>query len=135
MVFIELHEAQLFKMLSSFFGRERVVPHMSVLSICGGELPEDYEESSEALRSWAKATKCLFTIVDDDDTPKMVVEFFSGFEHAVDPVEEEHQRYLSRLLPAAGIRYVTISDLEFSELLDPKSSLDFFSLLEAKVIS
>lgn len=134
MVFVELHEAQLFKLLSSFFGRDRVVPRMSVLAVCGGELPSTNGMPKPELTTWAKASKCLFTIVDDDDTPKMVVEFFSGFTDTVDPVEEEHQRLLTSILPAAGVRYITISNAEFSELLDPRGNLDFFSLLEAKVM-
>lgn len=133
MVFIELHEAQLFNMLASFFGRERVIPQMSVLSVCGGSLPESAQKLSSGITSWARSNKCLFTIIDDEDTPKLVVEFFSGFEHSIDPVEEEHQRLLTTILPAAGIRYITISHGEFSELLDPRGNLDFFSLLEAKV--
>lgn len=133
MVFIELHEAQLFNLLASFFGRERVVPHMSVWSVCGGALPEGLRRPSEDLAVWAKSNKCLFTIIDGDDNPKMVVEFFSGFEKAIDATEEAHQRILPPLLAAAGIRYITISDEEFSELLDPRGSLDLFSLLEEKV--
>lgn len=132
MTFVELHEAQLFNLLASFFGRERVIPNMSVMSVCGGSLPEGLKNPAE-LTSWAKSNKCLFTIVDGDDTPKLVVEFFSGFEKSIVPKEEEHQRYLTQLLPAAGVRYITISDEEFSELLDPRGSLDLFALLEEKV--
>ncbi len=133
MVTFELHEAQLFNMLSSFFGRDRVVPHMSVLSVCGGELPEAAQALKNDLQTWARSNKCLFTIVDADDTPKMVVEFFSGFAQAVDPVEESHQRYLPVLLRAAGVRYVTISNNEFSEVLNPNGNMDFLTLLGAKV--
>lgn len=133
MVFLELREAQLFNMLSSFFGRDRVVPHMSVLSICGGEIPAHNLPLNGDVRSWAKSNKCLFTIVDAEDTPKMVVEFFSGFENSIDPTEEAHQRYLPVLLHAAGVRYVTISSHEFSEVLDSRGNMDFFALLESKV--
>lgn len=133
MVTFELHEAQLFNMLSSFFGRDRVVPHMSVLSVCGGEIPEIGKSLTKDVHSWARLNKCLFTIVDANDTPKMVVEFFSGFEDSVDPIEESHQRFLPVLLGAAGVRYVTFSAHEFSEVLNPNGTLDFFSLLEAKV--
>ena len=132
MVFVELQEAQLFNLLASFFGRDRVIPNMSVLSVCGGALPDGVLEP-EKRAAWAKANKCLFTIVDVEDTPKLVVEFFSGFDKAVVATEAEHQRYLPQLLAAAGVRYITISEQEFSELLDPRSALDLFSLLEDKV--
>lgn len=133
MIALTIPEAQLFRLLVDFFGRERVVPQMSVVAACGGAIPPDISQRDSTLESWAKKNKCLFTIVDTEDTPCMVVEFFSGFEQAIDATEEEHQRLLSPLLKAAGVRYVTISPSEFSEMLDPGSSLDFFTLLKAKV--
>ena len=131
-------EALLFRMLSSFFGGERVIPKMSVLAVCGGELPgvafpEVQMPFGFDLRSWAKQSKCLFTVVDGDDNPKLVVEFFSGFSDYVSNHEVEHQRYLKPLLGKLGIAYVTISTDEFDEVLDPDSSLDFCSLLHSKV--
>jgi hypothetical protein len=133
MIFIDVQEAQLYRLLSGFFGRERVIPHMSVLAVCGGELPNQVEDAAGKLRLWAQGTKCLFTIVDHQDSPKMVIEFFSGFERAIDPNEEERQRFLPTLLPAAGVRYVTLSWDELEELIDPRSSLDLLSFLEDKI--
>lgn len=133
MVFVDVQEAQLYRLLAGFFGRDRVVPHMSVLAVCGGDLPAEVSDASGRLKTWARGTKCLFTIVDADDTPKMVVEFFSGFEEAIDPSEEERQRFLPNLLPAAGVRYVTMSWSELEELIDPSSSMDLYAFLEDKV--
>lgn len=141
MINMSLREAQLFRMLSGFFGRDQVILRMSVLAVCGGELPdplpptivEQLPRGAEFnLAHWAKKNTCLFTIVDKDDMPCLVVEFFAGFEKAVDPVEEEHQRLLGPLLSKRHIPYVTISDQEFGDLLDPTSSLDFCTFLEAK---
>ena len=133
MVALTLPEAQLFRLLVDFFGREHVVPQMSVLAVCGGSLPETSLGSNGAVSEWAKRSKCLFTIVDEHDAPCMVIEFFSGFENSIDVREEEHQRLLTPLLKASGIRYVTISPAEFSEMLDPHSSLDLFNFLKSKV--
>jgi hypothetical protein len=141
MVNLSLREAQLFRMLTQFFGHDRVVLKMSVLAVCGGELPRTLPEALIEelprgklvdLASWAKRTRCLFTIVDQDDSPRLVVDFFSGFEDSVDAQEEENQRMLGPLLSKCQIPYVTISDSEFGDLLDPTSSLDFCTLLEAK---
>ncbi len=131
MITLALHEAQLFRLLSGLFGGERVLPHMRVISVCGGELPTDMPGLD--LTTWAQNNRCLFTIVDADDKPCLVVEFFSGFADFVDPTEAEHQRYLKPILAAQGIRYVTISPAEFSEILDPGSSLDLVSFLRDKV--
>lgn len=147
-------EALLFRMLTSFFGRDHVVPNMSVTSVCGGSLPENIVidqgivqlrrraagenpalnlgEKRTDLAAWARGARCLFTIVDFNDVPKMVVEFFSGFETAIDMRDLEHQIYLKPILAAAGIRYVTISDAEFADLTDPSGRLDVFTLLRAK---
>lgn len=133
MIDLSHNEAMLFRILSEFFGREHVVLQMRVIAVCGGELPSGVVIQGVDLLEWAKANKCLFTIVDANDEPKMVIEFFAGFEEAVDPVEVEHQRFLQPLLKAAGVSYVTISEDEFSEIVDPGGTLDFYSLLKAKV--
>jgi hypothetical protein len=133
MVNLSLQEAQLFRLLSGLFGGERVVPQMRVISVCGGELPVPASVDAAALRLWAESNRCLFTVVDADDNPRLVIEFFSGFERFIDPTEAEHQRYLPPPLEAAGIRYVTISPEEFSEILDPQSSLDLVAFLRDKV--
>lgn len=141
MINMSLREAQLFRMLSGFFGRDQVIIRMSVLAVCGGELPSPLPDAvvtqlrgggESRLEQWAKKNTCLFTIVDQNDMPRMVIEFFQGFDSSVDPTEEEHQRLLPPLLSRRQIPYVTISDQEFGDLVDPASSLDFCTFLEAK---
>lgn len=143
MIDISLEEAQLFRMLTALFGGEQVVPQMSVMAVCGGELPSGFNHHSlnvsEAqyralnMPQWAKKNKCLFTVLDCNDNPKMVVEFFSGFRESVSNTEVEHERYLPPLFEALGIHYVTISPQEFDEITDPSSSLDIVSLLNSRV--
>lgn len=127
-------EATLFRILANFFGKEKVIPHMSVRAVCGEKLPIDYRpRPTFDIEKWAKENKCLFTIVDNSDDPCLVIEFFSGFEKSVDVVEVEHQRFLPEILQYAGIRYITMTDNEFSAMLDPRANLDFYSFLKAKV--
>jgi len=139
MIEMELREAQLYRILVGLFGRDRVMFKMSALSVCGGALPEGIPNPLQAggvplnLTSWAKSNSCLFTIVNEFDEPYMVIEFFSGFEASVDAREVEHQQYLTPLLRASGIRYITMSDDEFDDILDPDSSLDILSFLKAKI--
>ncbi len=138
MINLSMREAQLFRMLSGFFGRDQVILRMSVMAVCGGELPDPLPEAIAAqlknfdLHQWAKNSTCLFTIVDQQDMPRMVIEFFSGFKDSVDAHEEEHQRLLAPLLSKRHITYVTISDQDFADLTDPTSNLDFCTYLEAK---
>ncbi len=124
-----LQEAQLFRLLVSFFGIDRVVPKMSVLTVCGGELPERYQG---ALRDWARSSTCLFTVVDGQDSPKLVVEFYEGFADSVDVKEAEHSQHLPSLFSALGIHYITISAQEFVDLITP-GGISFFHFLQAKV--
>lgn len=129
MLDFSLLEAQLFRLLVGFFGRDHVVPRMRVIAVCGGELNKEF---AAPVRAWAESNSCLFTVVDRDDTPKLVVEFFEGFDEFVDAREEEHQRLLPRLLESAGIRYVTFSEAELSEVMDPEGGVDFYHLLRSK---
>ena len=139
MTMLSMPEAQLFRLLASFFGEERVIPKMSVMAVCGGSLPEigsaDTVEQSPSLNRWARENKCLFTVVDHEDEPRLVVEFFAGFQSSVDVVEEAHQRVLPELLKTVGIHYVTISPEEFRDVLDPDSELDICALLNGKMVA
>lgn len=130
MIELTTSEAQLMRMLAAFFGKDQVIPRMSVLAVCGGELPAG---SRKELVAWAKSSRCLFTVVDREDRPKLVVEFFAGFQDSIDLQEEEHQRLLAPMLRELGIRYITISPEQFEELLDPDGDLDLFSLLAEHV--
>ena len=131
---LTLREAQLFRMLASFFGEQHVVPLMRVIALCDGEIPEGLDDLGVDLAEWAGRNRCLFTVVNQSGDPCLVVEFFSGFkEGVVDQEEVEHQRYLRPILAARGVRYLTISDQEFSEILDPAGGLDFFVFLKEKV--
>lgn len=132
MIEMSLAEAQLFRMLVSFFGKDRVLWSMSVRAVCGGDLPEHFEFEVGKPVSWVENDKCLFTIVDHDDNPKMVMEFAPNFSDFIEVEQLERQKHLPPLLGACGVQYVTISSQELGEILDPDSNLDFFSFLRDK---
>ena len=132
MIDLSLQEAQLFRMLGSFFGADRLVVRMSVLAVCGGEPPAGFERAGEQYSIWARDNTCLFTVVDLNDEPRVVVEFFSPDAPVIDLRELEHQRLLAPILAARGIKYLTLSNNEFAEMLDPQSTLDFFHWLKDK---
>jgi hypothetical protein len=136
MLEMSLKDAQLFKLLGGFFGRDRVVWNMSVRAVCGGQYPKVDGPGSEPPTKWgwAEAAGCLFTIVDSDDTPKMVVEFaIDSSSNCIDLTLLERQESLPKLLELCGVRYISISDGEFQEILDPSSSLDLTALLKDRL--
>lgn len=109
---------------------------MSAMAVCGGVLPNIHESldlTPIELAGWARGARCLFTIVDHNDDARLVVEFFSGFNKAIDVTEAEHERYLRPILQAAGIRYVTIAPDDFSDMLDPSSGMDLVGYLQASL--
>jgi hypothetical protein len=135
MIELELHEAQLYRMLSSLFGTDRIVVRMSALAACGGEVREVPESlkpgftSAESLKGWAAQESCLFTVVDHNDSPKMVLEFFSGFGKIIEAHAVDHHRILPALLQEVGVHYVTIPRDQFSRMIDPSQSFDLTSYL------
>jgi len=136
MIALSLAEAQLFRLLVSLFGTDQVLPHLSVMGICGGELPSLPKVNSitnDDLAIWARNNKCLFTVVDRNDNPKIVLEFFAGFEDSIDTIEEEHVRILPPLFGTYGIHYITMSKDEFNDILDPGNAFDLVAFLRAKL--
>ena len=130
---MSLQEAQLFRVLGGFFGRDRVVWNMSVRTVCGGSYPPGAEEIAVDIANWAEVAGCLFTIVDDDDCPKMVVEFAVDLKRCIDVQLLERQEHMPKLLALCGVRYVVVTEAEFEEILDPNSSLDLTSLLKDRL--
>lgn len=129
---MSLEEAQLFRMLSGLFGRERVVWNMSVRSVCSGAASGRVDIASVQADAWFDISGCLFTIVDDDDTPKMVVEFAPDFSRYIEVSQMERHQRLPSLLERCGIRYISISSADFRDMTDPGSSLDLVSYLKDK---
>ena len=105
---------------------------MSVLAVCGGEVPSNVSQGTLDYVAWAKRNRCLFTVVDDHDNPKVVFEFVAGFDNTIDLEDLDKHRHLEQLLSAAGISFFVITPAEFSRILDPDSELDFVSFLEIK---
>ena len=136
---LSLQEAQLLRILAGLFGKDAVVPQMRVIAVCGGQIPdcghlaEAQEWKPEELQAWAKNHRCLFTIVDPEDNPRLVVDLFSTTSDAIVARDMEHKKYLGPLLGVIGIPYVAIQPDELAEMLDPEGTLDIYSFFQAKV--
>lgn len=129
---MSLNEAQLFRLLTGFFGEDRVLFSMSVRAVCGGDLSIITDVCDAETRAWAERSRCLFTVVDGADDPKMVVEFAPDFSLYIEVDQLERQNRLPGLLQSHGVQYLTISGTELNEILDPGSSLDLVALLKEK---
>lgn len=133
---MELEEAQLFRMLTDLFGRDQVLFRMSALTVCGGQVDavphilRDGFASASELSRWAARQTCLFTVVDGNDSPKLVVEFAEEFRDIVDPILEEHHRILPMLLEGVGVRYVRILRAQLHAMLDPGTNYNLVMMLE-----
>jgi hypothetical protein len=106
---------------------------MSVRTVCGGVFPPGVVDAQGATARWASVAGCLFTIVDQEDVPKMVVEFALDISECIDVQLLERQQELPKLLESCGIRYIVVTGEEFNEILDPQSSLDLASLLRDRL--
>lgn len=127
---MSLDEAQLFRLLVGFFGKDRVLFSMSVRAVCGGDLSALPEALDDETRSWAERNRCLFTVVDDDDDPKMVVEFEPDFSAYIEVEQLERKSRLPALLKANGVQYLTITGKEMGEILDPNGTMNLVDLLK-----
>jgi hypothetical protein len=138
---MELQEAQIFRMLTELFGRDQVFFRMSALTVCGGGISsvpnvlKDGFATVEDLSRWAASETCLFTVVDQNDAPKLVVEFAEDFSEVIDPILLDHQRIMPTLLSEVGVRYVVIAPNQLAEMLDPGSSYDILMMLEGAIFS
>lgn len=130
---INLEQAQLMRVLGTFFGVERVVPRMSLLAVCGGQLPKVSSSLPIRSNSWASQQKCLFTVVDQNDNPLMVFELFGGFTDVIDLTELEHQQALKPFLKASGVAFISLDSQELLLLLETTEEEEFFSFLEEKI--
>jgi hypothetical protein len=129
---MSLQEAQLFRMLVSFFGQERVLWGMSVKAVCGGEYPHLHDLPVAATSAWADGDRCLFTVVDEQDEPKMVVEFAPDYSRYIEVDRLDRHTMLPRLLGARGVQYVTMTAKELDEIIDPGGTLDLVAFLQDK---
>jgi len=127
---MSLNEAQLFRLLVGFFGKDRVLFSMSVRAVCGGDLSSLSYTLDEETRAWAERNRCLFTVVDAEDDPRMVVEFEPDFSNFIEVDQLERKSRLPALLKASGVQYLTITGEEMGEILDPNGTIDLVDVLK-----
>lgn len=139
MVTLTHEQAILFRLLVAFFGEDRVIPHMSAIAVCGGQLPQCLDLSAltalpgignGSLENWAQRTKCLFTIVNHADIPRLVIELVADMSSVVDVTDLERQRALEPVLQAAGVPYLRMSHRDLCELAAPGSKIGLCAYLE-----
>jgi hypothetical protein len=151
---MELHEAQLFRVLTSLFGEGKVFFDLSAALVCrSGKVQKSSEDSpvAESLDSldpvhasklpeahhppvqWERLSNCLFTIIDHNDIPQLVVEFSASPQEYVDVEAMERQKELLAALSHYGVRYVVLTKKDLYDILDPTSALSGASFLLRKI--
>ncbi len=128
MISLELHEAQLFRLLVTVFGKDRVVYNMSLNTIC-----EENAAQGLSRESWWGQYKCLFAVTDERFSPKLVVDFVPGFNGVVDSEYLARRENAKSTLNAHGVHYIGITQEEFDRIRDPEEDFGLFQLLELKV--
>jgi len=84
------------------------------------------------LENWARANRCLFTIVDHEAAARAVIEFEPEFSEVVDLADLERRQRLPVILAAQGVLYLCLSRAELEEVLRPDSHLDIALFLSDK---
>ncbi len=149
MIALALQEAQLMRLLQDIFGFDRVMPFISLVTVCGGVLPRVNESKPVGEKGYDAGAKiapknrssspenqqCLFTIVDHDHEPKLVVEFAAQNGQTIDALKLTQQQFARDQLEAKGIHYVLINELEFENILDPAIELSLANFIHSKILN
>lgn len=117
MIALSLEEAVLLRILESIFGHGQVIPNMSLCAICGGD---EAKRNSEPYKM-----QCLFTVVDPDDMPKLVVEFTETNQNTIDLSSYNRIEIIEPILAEHQIRYMVISREDYSDLTHPAADREF----------
>ncbi|MCB0336928.1 MAG: hypothetical protein KDD62_11510 [Bdellovibrionales bacterium] len=138
MLNFDAHQAQLLRLLSEFFGDTNVIPQMSLAAVFA-DCNEAAQEKLAAIAlartpDWSRTEKCLFTIVDTDGTPKLIVELFADDGNTVDLLLLDKQEQLEVLCREAQIHLAIFGYHELAQILDPSSGMSLLSCLSGKVL-
>lgn len=99
--------------------------------VCRSSLRGQVEDESAV--NWELLSSLLFTIIDQDGDPHLVVEFDVEYGNVVDVAALERKEILGPLLTNIGVRYLVISRDELCQMLDPASELTLATLLLSKI--
>jgi hypothetical protein len=133
MVHLEVHQAQLLRMLAALFGEDQLLVNLSlrmVIDSCEDMQQAVREGVCSAAGSPVLDTKCLFTIVNGNDRPQLVVDF-SGFgESYIDAAALKQNEAIERVLAEAGIKCLFIHPKDFQAILDKDAETTLVSVLQ-----
>lgn len=120
MIDLTQREVLLFKILISLFGKENVIPKMSLKAVC-----ENSVETASLMNLEDAQLQLLFTVVNNDDVPKLVVEFAAETSKYVDLYSLEREKKVRQFLSSHSIRSIHISEGEYDDLIRSASDRDF----------
>ena len=101
MTHLDLDSATLFRLLTAFFGKDQILYGMSLYTICGGSLPEGILEDQVMI---LKALNCFFTVVDEADHPKLVIDLLPYTGGVIEMGRFEQQEVVEQALLRVGVK-------------------------------
>jgi len=126
-------EVILFKHLQGFFGFDNVIPHMRCLAIFESakvSLPEVLDSNKEAMM---ERHRCLFTVVDNDDKPKVIFELSESDAVTIDLLHMNDKSIAEDLFQKVGIKHIAVSRQEIKEIGLPGSGYSMVDYLRDKL--
>ena len=128
-VHLDSKQAILLRLLTDVFGKDNIVFDISLWLLL-----QDFENIASDNKDFKKL-KCLFTILDKNSTPKMVVNFDPLYdkEKYIDMKELEKHQILENNLKEVNITYLVINKDDFEGLTHPKHPVNIVDLFNFKL--
>lgn len=134
MIALDINQTKLFRLLQDIFGESRVIPQIRLKALCGGVLPLVSEFRLDKVDSnQHENLKCLFTVVDKDDEPRMVIDFDAKDSVEIDVYEFNKQEIVKKYLSEVGVQYLLIGFREFEDILDNSKDDTLATCLNSKI--
>ena len=133
---MNITEVKLFRILTAIFGTDKVIYNMNLRTVVDS-LPCKDEKLPLGTNPF-EGVKCLFTIVDYDDLPCLVVSFEQDLNSDIVDLDLiENTKVLSSILPQMGVKFAKITEFELEESIvsirRQENYKDFCELIEIKV--
>lgn len=129
MVMLSQEELQLYRMLQGFFGEDHVIPQMRFAAVCKSAEIQILENDKDVSGSY----RCLFTIVNSEDRPRLVFELTHYDASIIDLQSFQDRSHAREILERSGIQHLDISKQELEEIRAVGSGYTFADYLRDKL--
>lgn len=126
---LENKQAILLRLLTQVFGKDNIIFNISLWLLL-----QDFDIEL-ANNVQYKNYKCLFTILDKNNTPKLVVNFDPLYEKEkyIDVHEFEKHTILEKVLKEVSVMYLVVNKEDFDGLTHPKHPVSVIDFINYKL--